>query len=90
MRQQRRELDLAARLVDRGGLHRGDLVLAKALADDFEATGERSVAKGPVRFPREGGADGGGQGSLGVDEFALRLGQRRRDGADGFTGPVHG
>ena len=36
MGQQRRQLDLAARLIDGGGLHRGDLMLAEAFADDLE------------------------------------------------------
>ncbi len=36
--------DLAAFLVDRGGLHGGDLVLAQALADNVEPTGQRRIA----------------------------------------------
>jgi hypothetical protein len=35
MRQRRGQPDQSSRIVNRGGLHRGDLVLAQALADDI-------------------------------------------------------
>jgi hypothetical protein len=35
MRQRRGQSDQSSGVVDRGGLHRGDLVLAQALADDI-------------------------------------------------------
>ena len=49
MGEQGGELDLPARLVDRGGLDRGDLMLAEDLADDIKAVGERGVTEAPVR-----------------------------------------
>ncbi len=89
MGQKRGELDLAAGLVDRGGLDGGDLVLAEALAHDVEPAGERGIAKRPLALARERRADDGAQGFLRVGELALRLGQRGGDGADGLTGAVH-
>jgi hypothetical protein len=50
--------DLAAFLVDRGGLHGGDLVLAQALADNVEPTGQRRRAEGSVTLAG-GGTTGG-------------------------------
>ena len=63
MGQERRETNLAAGLIDRGGLHRGNLMLAEALADDIKAAGERSVVEGPVSLAEGWRADGGGQTS---------------------------
>jgi hypothetical protein len=40
-------------LIDRGSLDRGDLVLAKALADDIKATGERGIAENLLALARE-------------------------------------
>jgi hypothetical protein len=56
------ELDLPARLVDRGGLDRGDLMLAEDLADNIKATGERGVTEAPACLSGEWGPDGRGQG----------------------------
>ena len=66
MGQERRELDLALGLVDRGGLDGGDLVLAEALAYDIEPAGQRGVAEGPVALPGERRADGGNEMSFGL------------------------
>src|ERR1035438_2932338 len=76
--------------VDRGRLHRRNLVLAQALANNIEAARERGIAEGPILLTRERRADGGSQRFLWVGNLSLGLGQRRRDGADRFTGVVHG
>ena len=89
MCQKRREPDVSARLVDRRGLLRGDLVLTQALPDDVEATGQRCIAEGPVALARERRAYGRDQRLFGVAEIPLRLGQGRSDGTDRFTGSVH-
>lgn len=89
LRQQRDKPDLAAGLIDRGGLHRGNLVLAKALADDINAAAERSIVEGPVTLAGEWRAVGRDQGFFRVGELALGLGERHGDGANGVTGAVH-
>src|SRR5450631_1552231 len=65
-------------------------MLAQAFPDDIEPAGERGVAEGAVALSRGGRVYGGDQGFLRVGEFSLRLCERCGDGADGFTGPVHG
>jgi len=40
VRQNSRKFDHLARVVDRGGLHRGDLMLAKGLAHNLQSTRE--------------------------------------------------
>ncbi len=85
-----RQSNEAGVLIDRRGLHGRDLVPAQALADDVEPARKRCIAEGPVALSREGGPDGRDQGFLRIGELRLRLGQRRRNGANRFTGPVHG
>ena len=46
MSQKRGQPDLAGVAIDGGGLDRGDLLLAKALADNILATCERGIAEG--------------------------------------------
>jgi hypothetical protein len=75
MGQQRGQPDLAGILVDGGGLHRGDLVLAKTFANDIKPAGERGIAEGPVTLAWKWRADGGTEGLFRVAEFALGLGQ---------------
>src|ERR1700682_888750 len=89
MGQERRQPDLAGVMVDVGGLDRGDLMLAQALANDIETTGQGGIAEGSVTLAGKGRADGGNQGFLRVGEFALGLGERRGNGADRFTAAVH-
>ena len=74
----------------RGGLHGGDFVLAERLADDVEPAGERGITERPIGLSREPGPDGGGERFLRIGQFALRLGERRRDRADRVTGALHG
>jgi len=59
MGQQRGQPDPARALVDGGGLDGGDLMLAKALADDIQPAGQRSVAEGPIPLAGKRRADGG-------------------------------
>jgi hypothetical protein len=54
MGQKGRQLNLAAVLVDGGGLDRRDFMLAKAFAYNIEAAGERCIAKGSVALARKG------------------------------------
>ena len=84
------EADEPRLLVDRGGLNRCDLVAAERLAHDVEAARQRRVAKGLILIARIGRANGGDQRLLRIGEFGLRLGQRRGDRPDRFTGPLHG
>src|SRR5262245_20161030 len=76
--------------VDCGSLDCRDLIPAKALADDVETARQRGVAEGPVFLTGERGSDGRNKRLLGIGQFRLRLGQRCRNGADTFTGAVHG
>ena len=46
MRQHGRQIDDARGLIDRGGLHRRDLMLAQGLAHDVEAARQRRIAEG--------------------------------------------
>src|ERR1035437_7039772 len=54
MGQQCSQPDLAALLIDGRGLHRGDLVLAKALAHDIKAAGQGGIAEGPIGLAGDG------------------------------------
>jgi hypothetical protein len=56
MSQQRREPIWPLSLVDGGGLDRGNLVLAKAVADNIEAIGKRRIAEDPVDFSGKNGS----------------------------------
>ena len=58
-------------IVDRGGLHGRDLVLAQCLANDVEPTGERGITERPIGLPREWRSDGRRERFLGIDQFAL-------------------
>src|SRR5674476_1027866 len=89
MREDGGEPDEPHFIVNGRRLHRRDFMSAEAFAHDFEAAGQWGIAKGPILLTRERRADGGGQRFLRVGELALCLGQRRRDRANGFTGPVH-
>src|SRR5260370_8277157 len=80
----------ACLLVDRGGLHGRDLVLAQSLADEVEPTGERGIAERAVTLSGEWGPYGGDQRLLRIGEFNLSLGESGRNGADRFTGALHG
>ena len=51
MGEHRGQIDDAGRLIDRGGLNGGDLVVTQRLAHDVEATGERGIPEGRVRPP---------------------------------------
>jgi hypothetical protein len=53
---------------------------AERLAHDVEADRERRVAKGLIMIARIRGADGRDQRLFRIDQFGLRLRQRRRDG----------
>src|SRR3984893_8946153 len=78
------------RLVDRRGLHGRDLMLAQRLADDIEPARERGIAERPVALPWKWRPDGRRQRLLRVGQLGLGLGESARDGANRFTGPVHG
>ncbi len=66
---------MPAALVDRGGLNRGDLMLAQGLAHDLKPAGERAHS-GRFARPRAGSAtDGGDQRLFRVGELGLRLGE---------------
>src|SRR5260370_3077168 len=84
------QLNEARVLVDRRGLHGRDLMLAQRLADDIESVRERGIAERPIALPWKRRSDGRGQQLLRVGELGLRLGESACDGADRFTGPVHG
>jgi hypothetical protein len=75
MRQDGRQIDEAGCLVDRRGLHGGDLMLTKRLAHDVEATRERRIAKGAFPFARSASSYRGGERFFRVDEFGLGLRQ---------------
>ena len=85
-----RQIDDAGRLVDGGGLHRGDFVLAERLARDFEPAGERRIAKLPCTPLPSLWLDRPGQRLLRIGEFGLRLSQRRGERRDRCTRPLHG
>src|SRR5690348_13560990 len=70
------EIDNARRLVDRGGLHRGDLMLAQSLTHDLEPARQRRIAEQPCAALPVLWFDGADQRFLRIGEFDLRLGQR--------------
>ena len=84
-----RQSDQAAVPVDRGALDGRDLMLAQAFADDVEARGEGSIAKGPLALARERRLDGGGQRLFRIGDLGLRLGECRRQRADLMAGSLH-
>src|SRR6516165_8537485 len=77
-------------LIDRSGLHDGDLVLAERLADDLEPAGEGRVAKAARRLSGSPACNGGGERFFWVDEVRLCLGERRGKGCERLTGSLHG
>ena len=58
MRKHRRQIDDPGRLIDCGGLHGGDFVLAKGLAHDLKPTRQRGIAKRLFSPARSIRADG--------------------------------
>src|SRR6266852_5897775 len=76
--------------VDCGGLDCRDLMPAKALADNLQVARQGGVAEGAVSFTGEGRPDCRNKRLLWIGQFRLRLGNCCRDGANGFTGAVHG
>ena len=70
MREHRGEANESGVLVDRGRLHRRDLVLAERLANDIEPAGERRIAERAIAFPGEWRADG-------ADQRLFRVGELR-------------
>jgi len=72
--------DLA--LVQRCGLHHGDLVLTEAFADQVQTGGKRGIAKDPLAAA---GRNACRQRLLGVRQFGLGLGKRGCDGANRLT-----
>jgi len=74
--------------VDCSGLDCRDLIPAKALADNVQAARQRGVAEGAVSV--QGGSDRRNKRLLWIGQFRLRFGKCCRDGANGFTGAVHG
>src|SRR5450759_2831693 len=89
MRQRCGQPDKHGRLVNRGGLHRGNLVPAEAFADQIKPAGEGGVAEATISFPRERRPDGRSQRLLWIGDLDLRLGESASDGADRFTGTLH-
>ena len=85
-----REIDDAGRLIDRGGLYRGDLMLAKSLAHNIEPAGERRVAELPDTDLACLRSDRAGERLFWVRKFDLRLGQRRGERGNRGTRPLHG
>jgi hypothetical protein len=71
MRQYSRQTDYASSVINRRGLHRGDLMLAQGFAYDLESAGERRIAERPFDPTRAIAPDGGHQRLLGVGEFGL-------------------
>ena len=71
MRQDRREIDDAGGLVDRGGLHGRDLMLAEGLAYDLETTRQRGIAERALVLPRAIWPDRCDQRFLRIDQFRL-------------------
>src|ERR1700727_1124310 len=86
----RREANEARLLVDRGGLHRRDLVTAEGFAYDVESARECRIAKGLIMIARVGSADCRRERLLWIGELRLRLGQRGGDRPDRFARTLHG
>ena len=84
MGERRGEADETRLFVDRGRLHRRDLVAAERLAHDVEAARQRRVAKRLIMIARMGGANGGDERLLWIGELRLRLGERGGDRPDRF------
>src|SRR6185437_4892797 len=82
--------DEATVLVNRGRLYGRDLVLAKALADDFESTGEGGITQRFSVLRWRLGEERPDQRLLRVGELDLRLGQSRGNRSDALTGSLHG
>ena len=84
MREHRRQIDDPGRLIDRGGLHGGYLMLAQRLAHDLKPAGQRRVTELPRTALPASRLNRPDQRLLRIGEFDLRLGQRggeRRDRA---------
>ena len=91
MRQLRREVDQAGSQVNRGGLHRRDLLLAQGLTHDFQAAGERRITERAFHpAARNVCANGSQQRHLRIGQLRLRLGERSGDRADIFARPLDG
>src|SRR5215468_4064537 len=89
MRQNRAQPDNASTLVNRGNLHRGDLMLAQGLADDVEPARQRGITESlfsPTLPIRTNGPD---QRFFWVDEMRLGLSQCRSDRTDRLARPLH-
>jgi hypothetical protein len=66
VREQGGKVDLSRGLLDPGGLDGCYLLLAQRLADDVQATCERSVAERAIVLPWERRADDGNEGLFGI------------------------
>ena len=91
MRQDRGEGDDAGSLIDGGGLHGRNLMLAQDPAHDVEPAGQRRIAERAFDpATRALGSDGGHQRLLGVGQFGLSPGQRSGNRADRLARALHG
>src|SRR5262249_44734239 len=91
MRKHSREAKEPAIFVDVGGLDCRDLRPAKALAHNVKTARQRGVAEGAVAaVTGQRGTDCRNKRLFWISEFRLRLGKCGRNGADGFTGAMHG
>src|SRR5260370_25110968 len=85
-----RQSDEASLLVDGGGLHGRDLVLAQSFADEVEPARERCIAKRAIALAGKWRPYGGDQRLLRIGYLDLSLGEGGLNGADRFTGALHG
>jgi hypothetical protein len=90
MHQRGGEPDQARVAVEVGGLDGGDLMLAKAFANQIKTRGQRGVAKAFFRATGDRRGQGGNQGFFRIGELALRFRQRSCERADFGAGALHG
>src|SRR5829696_9698863 len=84
-----RKPDEPSRLIDRGCLHRRDLMQSEALAHEVEPGGQGGVAEAAIT-PRSHAWYGPGERLLRVGELELGFGEGCGDRADRFARTVHG
>jgi hypothetical protein len=89
MDQRGRQPDQPGVAIDTGCLDRCDLMLAQALADEFEPARKRSVAEALPNAAGDERGQGRHQRLLGVGKFALRFCQGGRECADFSAGALH-